>query len=72
MVRPQPLPQAWVSRHGARCHRGPRSDRLRQWRNMQPKLRYYGMHVIGFWPLWIIAIAIIAGIWVAGYQDGLQ
>ena len=68
MPREQRLPTAWVARHGERRRYRPRSDRLRQWRKLDARLRYYGMHVIGFWPLWLIGFGIVAGILAAGYK----
>jgi len=65
----QPLPSAWVARHGARRQYAPKSDLPRRWKRTDAKLRYYGMHIIGLWPIWIIAIGIVAGIWAAGYSE---
>ncbi len=72
MSRQQPLPSAWVARHGARRQYVPKSDARRQWKQLDRRLRYYGMHILGLWPIWIIAFGIVAGLWAAGYRDGLQ
>ena len=72
MTRHQPLPSAWVARRGARRQYVPKNGNQYDWKKLDTQARYVGMHVLGLWPLWMLAFAIAIGVWAAGYQDGLQ